>query len=330
MQTIKMNCPLRALVFLFVLFMAGGPAVAAAETVDRVVAIVNDDIIRLKELEAAMESASEQMRAAGSPARSISEELEGRRNEVLNHLINRTLADQVIEEEGISVSSTEIDQAMERVRSMNDLTEEDLRRSLKMNGLDMETYREEIRRQILQSKLVNQKVKSSIVITDADIREYFENHPEKYQEKTKYRLKNIFMGLDESTDDNEREAIRQRMAEARMELEKGEPFEAVAKKYSEGGNASEGGELGDFFLDDLQKELQPVVKNLAPGETSQIVETEQGFQLFYLAERVNPPGQSLESVSGDIRRLLYDQAVEKKFQEWIENLRKDAHIKIIE
>lgn len=330
MRIIKISCPARALLVLFCLVMAAGTAVSAAETVDRIVAIVNDDIIRLKELESAMNSATQQMRAGGSPARSMPGDLQGRRNEVLNHLINRTLADQVIEAEGISVSSAEIDQAIDRMRSMNDLTEEELKRSLKMNGLDMETYREEIRRQILQSKLVNRKVKSSIVITDADIREYYENHPEKYREKTKYRLKNIFMGLDESAGDNERETIRQRMAEAMAELENGKPFEAVAEKYSEGSNASKGGELGAFSLDELQEELQPAIKNLSAGETSPIVETEQGFQIFYLEEMVKPPGESLEKVSGDIRKLLYDKAVDKKFQEWIKNLRKDAHIKIID
>ncbi len=329
MQTIKISCPVRALLVLFCLVMASVPAVSAAETVDRIVAIVNDDIIRLKELEAAVNSGAEQMRAGGSPAGSLTEDVQGRRDEILNFLINRTLADQVTEEEGISVSRAEIDQAIERVRSMNDLTEEELRRSLQMNGMDMETYREEIRRQILQSKLVNRKVKSRIVITDADIREYYENHPEKYREKVKYRLKNIFMAADDSSGGKNREKIRQRMTEAMTELENGKPFEAVAEKYSEASNASKGGELGAFFLDDLQKELRSVIKNLSPGEISPIVETEQGLQIFFLEEMVKPPGESLEAVSGEIRSLLYDQAVDKKFQEWIENLRKDAHIKII-
>ncbi len=318
---------------LLVLCWLAGTVLAAetsfTETVDRIVAIVNDDVIRLKEFEAAFAPVEKQIRSQNLPAAKTRGLIEKQRKALLNQLIQRTLADQVIEREGISVSKAEVDGAIEQVKSMNGYTDEMLLRSLSMNGVDMKTYREEIRRQILQSKLVNRKVKSNVVITDEDIREYHEAHPKMGHSETKYHLKNIFMACGDSVDAADRKEIRQRMEKALNELNDGRSFEAVARKYSEGSNASDGGELGTFSLNDLQQKLREVIQNLDPGEISGIVETDQGFQIFYVSEIVKPTDKALESVYDEIRKQLYEQAVNEKFQEWIEGLRQDSHIKII-
>ena len=326
---------------LFVLFCLTGPLSAAessapqepeiqTETVDRVIAIVNDDIIRLQELKEALAPVVEQIRKQDLPPEKTRALIEQKRDEVLNSMIQRTLADQVIEREGITVSEAEIDAAIEQVKSMNNSTDEELRRFLRMNGMNMETYREELRRQILQSKLVNRKVKSNIIITEADIREYYEAHNKKAQEEKQYHLKNIFMACSDSQDPDRCRKARQKMSQALDELEAGRSFESVARKYSEGSNASDGGDLGDFSLDDLQKKLQPVIENLSPGEASEIVETDQGLQIFYLTEITAPSEQNMAAQSEKIRKRLYEQAVDAKFQEWIKELREASHIKIIQ
>jgi peptidyl-prolyl cis-trans isomerase SurA len=302
---------------------------ADTETVDRIVAIVNDDIIRLRELQSALAPVAEKIRQSGYAKAEVRSMINQKRKELLNLLINQTLADQVIESEGIDVSEQEVDAAIERVKSINYYTDEALRRSLRQSGMDMETYREEIRRQILQSKLVNRKVKSSIVITDEDIEEYYAAHPQKYKGQPKYHLRNIFMPCSEDADRETTQRVRQRMREALAELNQGASFSQVAMRYSEGSNAKEGGELGAFTLDELQKSIRPVIEGLNPGETSPVIRTGQGFQIFHLTEIVKPKDKPLEKVSGEIRKRLYDQAVDRKFQEWIERLRKDAHIKIL-
>ncbi len=310
-------------------FAPASVAVCAAETVDRIVAVVNDDIIRLRELEEAFRPVAREIRSKNYPPGKEEEILYQNRMEVLDYLIDKTLADQVIEREGISVSEAEIDKAVERVKERNYFTDEDLRRSLRMSGMDMQAYRENIRRQILQSRLVNREVKANIVITDSEIREYYEKHRDKYQGGNAYKLKNIFMACGASSGSNACSKARRSMSEALAELESGKSFESVARKYSEGSNASEGGDLGVFAVDDLQKKLRPVVKSLEPGEFSSIVETDMGLQVFYLEEIVRPEGKSLEKVSDDIRKKLYKQAVDEKYKEWIKSLREDAHIRII-
>lgn len=340
---LTLNPNLKWIVFLipFVLFCFAGPLSGAesparqdpdeqTETVDRIIAIINDDIIRLQEFKEALAPVVEQIRDQDFPPAKTRELIEQKRAEVLNSLIQRTLADQVIEREGITVSEAEVDAAIEQVKSMNDSTDEELRRFLRMNGMDMKTYREELRGQILQSKLVNRKVKSNIIITDEDIREYNETHSDQAQDEKQYHLKNIFMSCRDTQDPDQCLKAREKMREALAELEAGRSFEAIARKYSEGSNASDGGDLGSFSLDDLQKKLQPVIKNLAQGEASGIVETEQGLQIFYLEEITAPSDQRVAARSDKIRKKLYQEAVDAKFQEWIKELREASHIKIIQ
>lgn len=309
------------------LLVASGPKHAiAAETVDRIVAIVNNDIIRLQELQQKFQPIAERIRNQNYPPKKEKELLNENREKVLNHLIEQTLADQVIEKRGISVSEAEVDQAIERVKSANYYTDQDLIRNLRLNDMSMEDYRQNIRRQILQGRLVEREVKSSIIITDEDIQEYYDSHPEKYRGNPEYRLKNIFMPCGEA---DSCETVQRKMKEAMAALEQGEQFEEVARKFSESSNAEKGGDLGTFRLEDLQKKIRSAVKELNQGEVSGIVETSQGMHIFYLAEIVESKGKTLESVSGKIRKQLYDQAVEKKYQDWIKKLREDAHIQII-
>ncbi len=313
---------------LFTVYLAAVSFASATETVDRIVAVVNEDIIRLRELNIAFEPVAEQIYAQNYAEPKERKLLYEKRNEVLNQLIDETLIDQVVRKKGISVSSSEIDNAIERIKSMNYYTDEDLRDSLKVAGMDMQTYRDEIRRQILRSKMVNREVKASIVITDSEIRDYYENHPEKYKGATEYHLKNIFIPYADGYNPDSESASRKKIVDAMTELNNGQVFETVARKYSESANAVDGGDLGNFAINDLQKELQPVIKNLAIGEASPIIETEQGFQIFHLEEIVKAPDKPFDMVAEKLRDVLYRQAVDKKFEEWLSSLREESHIRI--
>ncbi|MFP4225385.1 MAG: SurA N-terminal domain-containing protein [Desulfobacterales bacterium] len=308
---------------------AASATVSAAETVDRIVAIVNEDIIRLKELNEAFEPLAEQVYAKDYAESKEQEILYEKRMEVLNQLIDEALADQVIQEKDITVSSQEIDNAIEQIKSMNHSTDEQLQQYLNMNGMDMAAYREKIRQQILRSKLVDREVKSSIVITESDIREYYENHPEKYKGKPAYHLKNIFVSYEGDKSGSAPAPGREKISDAMAAINEGQAFEEVARTYSEASNASDGGDLGNFALSDLQTDLQPVIKDLEPGQASPVVETERGFQIFYLADIVHPGDKPFEEVAGEIRNLLYEQAVDRKFNEWLDSLRAESDIKII-
>ncbi len=320
-------CCLLVLLCMAVLFP--GRNAESAQVVDRIVAVVNDDIIRLVELNKAAARYEEQIRSKGYPPYRETEEIYKIRTDVLNNLIDDKLADQEIKDSGIFVDDREVDAAIEQVKAMNYYSDEDLRAALTASGINMDEYRTEIKKQILRNNLVNIKIKSKIIITDTDIAAYYEKHPDKYAVKQKYMLRNIMMPYPIGGDKQSREAVYSRMESVYKELSEGASFQEMAKKYSEAINAGDGGKLGLFALDELTENIQAAVKELKAGEFSSITETEQGYQLFYVEKIEETAGRPLSEVTDEIRKMLYEEEVNKKFQSWIENLREEANIQII-
>ncbi|MFZ2805266.1 MAG: SurA N-terminal domain-containing protein [Desulfosalsimonadaceae bacterium] len=307
----------------------GHPAFSA-EVVDRIVAVVNDDIIRLTELNKAVAPLEEQVRLKDYAPEKEQEEIYRIRQEMLNSLIDDKLADQEIKTAGIFVDEQEIDQAIEQVKKANYYSDEDLRGALTASGISMSDYRNEIKKQMHRNQLVNQKIKSKVIITESDVTAYYNDHPEIYASQKKYMIRNILMPVEPGIDKSAKQGIRAKMESVHQQLSEGAAFDKMAREHSEAVNADDGGKLGLFALDELAENIKAVVAPLKPGAFSPIVETDQGFQIFYVEEIQDSGGKELSEVADEIRQTLYEDAVNKKFQSWIETLRKDAHIKIIQ
>ena len=313
--------------------VVGSPLVIqshGAEIVDRIVAVVNDDIITLFELNRAIKPYEDKIHALG-----YSEEKERRmlfkvREGVLNQLIDKKIEDQQIKRSNIKISEEQIDQTIERIKEKNFFTDEDLRLALAKDGLTIEAYRNKIKEEILRTRLISLEVKSKIVITEEDIAAYYEKHLDMYGGKQKYHLRNILIIIPTFADENEKFEIRAKIDEILNELNAGESFETMARDYSESSTAPEGGDLGLFELDSLSPQLQKTIKGMKSGEFTPVLETDQGYQIFFLQEILKTPGKSLEDVSPEIQRILFEENADKKYQEWIEGLRKQSAIKIIQ
>jgi len=304
--------------------------VFSAEVVDRIVAVVNDDIIRLTELNKAVAALEEQIRLKKYAPEKEQEEIYRLRQEMLNSLIDDKLADQEIKTAGIFVDEQEIDKAIEQVKKANYYSDEDLRRALTASGVSMSDYRKEIKKQMHRNQLVNQKIKSKIIITESDVTAFYNAHPEIYASQKKYMIRNIMMPVVSDMDEPAKQAIRAKMESIHQQLSGGAAFEKTAREHSEALNAADGGKLGLFALDELAKNIRAAVEPLQPGAFSPVVETDQGFQIFYVEDIKESGGKELIEVADEIRQKLYEDTVNKKFQSWIETLRKDADIKIIQ
>ena len=112
-------------------------------------------------------------------------------------------------------------------------------------------------------------------------------------------------------------------------LHAGEDFAKLAKLYSQSSMASEGGDLGFFRLDEISALLRQELEGLKAGEFTSVIDTEMGYQIFYVEEVVEKPGKSLEDAAPEITNKLYTEIVDQKYQTWLENLRTRSHIRII-
>ncbi|SCY74665.1 SurA N-terminal domain-containing protein [Desulfoluna spongiiphila] len=154
--------------------VAGTAGAKKAEVIDRIVAVVNDDVVTLSDLNEELAPYEEKIRQMNYP---LEKEMQMRfklREDLINQLVEKKLTDQLVARKDIHIGEKEVDRAIERVKSLNQFTDEALRAQLKAQGLDYETYRSEIRHQLLRNRLVSYEVKSKIVITDEDVQAYYE------------------------------------------------------------------------------------------------------------------------------------------------------------
>jgi len=303
--------------------------VQSAKLIDRIVAVVNDDIILLSELDESFKPYADRIMASGYSPDEESRTIFNIREEILNQLIDQKLTDQQIKQSKIIVGDDEINSAIERLKEANLFTDEELREMLKAEGLTMEEYQEQIKDQILRAKLVNFEIKSKIVITKEDIESYYKSHSDKYGKIKKYRLSNIIMKVPSFASKEEKLGVLEKMEIVLTELKAGKPFDIIAGTYSESSYVSDEGGLGLFELKELSPNIQEAIKDMKAGEFTPVLDTDQGYQIFYVQEIVNVPGKSLEEASPEIEDMLYKEIVDKKFRSWIDELRKRSHIKTI-
>ncbi len=306
--------------------LVGDVAAQQAQIVDRVVAIVNSDIITLYDLNRAFKPYEENIKALSYPPDKERETLFQVRSDILNKLIDSQLADQKIKRDQITVSQNEIDATIERMKEARSITDEQLRGGLAAQGITMEEYRKEIESQILRTKLVNREVKSKIVITKEDIKAYFDSHPEEYASDKKYYLWNIFI---KASGSDKAEAFRL-MQGVESRLRQGSPFESLVQEFNDSSSSLQGTDLGLYRRDELSEELQAVVVGLQAGEFSDVLDTNFGYQIIYVEKIQESEAQPLESVEAEIQQKLYDEFVNNRYQDWLEDLRARSHIRIIQ
>ena len=303
---------------------------APRKVVDRIVAVVNDDIIVLQELNELLAPYEAQMEVSGYSAEKQKDMLYDVRQTLLEQLINQKLIEQVANTSQLTIEEKDIDSSIERIKEGNRFTDEDFREALESQGLTMESYRKRIRSQILASRLETLEVKRKIVITKDEIKAYYEQNASKYAGETKYHLRNIVKRVPNFGEAEEKQAVYETMQAVIKEFNNGTPFETLAAAHSESPYADEGGELGVFKLSDLSANLRHAIENLSAGQITPILQTSQGYQIIYLQEIINSPGVSLEAATREIEELLYEEQYKQKKKEWIDHLRERAHIKVIQ
>jgi peptidyl-prolyl cis-trans isomerase SurA len=298
-----------------------------AQVVDRIVAVVNNDIIVLFELEQAYKPFADKIRTMGYPAQKEREMLYKVRRDILDKLIDQKLTDQEIKRAKITVADKDIDSTLERIKEEKMITEEELRKGLAAEGLTLDEYRTHLKDQMLRRKLVNREIQSKIVITDGDISGYYTENRDKYSGIRKYHLYNIIMRVSPYAGEAEKGEALKKMEEIHAQFAKGRPFETLIAQYTQLPSIN-GGEIGQFALKELSPQLQKVLKSLEPEQVTTVVDTDLGYQIFYIKKIIETPGKSLEEAAPEIQKILFNQIIDEKFNTWIEELRARSHIKI--
>lgn len=305
------------------------PGVCTGEVVDRIVAIVNDDVITLSELNEGVAPFLRQVDAVKYTAEQRRQMLFKIREDMLNSMIDQKLTQQESERLGVSVDPEEVDRQIESIKAANAYTEEALKQALKAEGFTLEAYRDRLKEQLLTMRLINREVKSKIAITEQDVRQYYEDHQAEFAGEKKYHLRTILIRVPSWQDLQAKKKALMRMDSVLEALKAGTPFDDVARQYSEDVTARDGGDLGLFKINELAPEVQETVRWMKQGDVSPVLETSQGYQILMLEEIRSATGKTLDQARIEIQERLYRDRVEKKYRAWLDALRKRSYIKIV-
>ena len=323
-------------IYLFALFVSAlclKPAILHAEVIDRVVAVVNDDIITLSEVEEEAEGLYRAI-AQKNSGDSLLQALDKAREKTLDALIDKKLIIQKAKQFHVSVSPEEIDRAYEKVRARAGLDKTTFKQKLKESGITEKMYRSNLETRLLQKKLVSYTVRSKIVITEAMILDYFDEHYTTKVKEGSFYLLQIGFGWENDSDPKTEAEKRKRAYRTAERVHKlalnGQKFRKLARKFSDLPSASDGGDIGTFTLDEMAPAMREAVAALAPGAISEIVEIGRSYQFFKLLSGNKDAiivTASYEDVKEEIRQKLYEEKLRQAYSDWIRKLKENAYIR---
>jgi peptidyl-prolyl cis-trans isomerase SurA len=322
MKTTKLIIFFTLLLIVFTL----APGSLLAEITNRIVAKVNSDIITLHDLNTSIK------KLTGSSAKDLQLRNEKQfyeiRRAILDNLINEKITEQQIIKLGIKVTTKDVEEAIEKVKKENNFTQEELIYSLKKEGVSLKEYKDELEKEIERFRLVNYEVKSKIVITEEEIKKYYQTHSKEYTEVSEVRLERIFLKVTNPNDKEEIARVKSLGLEILQRLQQGHDCSEMAKMYSQGPAGPEGGNLGWIKVSQLEPVLREQITKLLVGEYTDLDLVPSGFQIIKLAEEKKGGLKPFEEIRDAIYSKLFKEKVEKRYAAWLNKLRKESFIKV--
>jgi len=290
---------------------------------DRVVAVVNNEVITWSELYRIMESeASEQVRALPDAERNSV--FKTNESAFLERLIDMRLQIQDAKRMGLQVREDEVKQAIENIKKKYQMSDAALEESLKKEGMTFDEYKKKLSEQILISQVVNHQIRSKIVVTDEQVRQYIENHPGYSPGEEEFRLRQIF--IKKPKDDGARKELEEKADMIVQRLSSGEDFSALAWEYSEDPSAKIGNDLGYVKKSDMAREFTDILSGMKVGDFSKPFWTDRGLHIIKLEDRIS--AKSSDERNATIRAQLEEGAFADKYRSYIKGLRENARIEI--
>lgn len=297
------------------------PGAADELLVDGIAAQVGSDVVLVSEVLRMVKPTETRMLDAGVPDLEIAK----LRAEGLERMIEWRLIEQQVRKLELYANDGEIDATIEGIARENDLSVEDLRRSVTSHGMTLPDYRAQIKRELERRKLVTALIGSRIEVEDKELMQFYDTRfSSQPREGEVVHLRQIMIGFGENVGRDEK-AARARADESTARIEAGEAFEVVALDVSEVAG-KKGGDLGWIHVDRLAPWMVDVVKRLDPGEVSAVVDLPVGYCLLKLVERKEYEPVSFEAARPELERELFERHLAREYEDWMVKLRKRTYI----
>jgi parvulin-like peptidyl-prolyl isomerase len=287
---------------------------ASENLIDKVAAVVNNDVITLSEVKQAASFSNQ-----NPDDTKVQKEL-------LEMMIEERLLQQEATKLGIKVTDKEIDAAIEDIKKKFNLSEEQMEEVLKKQNYTQESFREQWRRQILSNKLMGSRVQGQIAVTDDEVKQYYEANKGDLKLAQETRIAQILIPVE--SPENEKQAETQALEVAKL-AKAGGDFSALAKQYSKDPSSAErGGDLGYFKKGDMAPQLEIALEETPVGEVLGPVRAPTGYMIIKVLDKRSADTSSLDpdKVKEEVRQKLYQKKVEDSIKAWLQEVKKTAYI----
>ena len=319
-----------------VIFLSGGlmttlqttAMTTYATVVDRVVAIVNQEVITLSELALANSQYENPLFRELTLEPPESPEVL-KLQETLRILIEKKLQLQAARKRGITVGQEELQQVLDEIKHKQGInTDVAFQQFLAKENLSLPDYTREIKDQLTILKLINREIRSGVVLNEEEIDAYYRAHPEQFKLPERIRLSQILLSVSKEAQEQEIQKLEERARQLHNQLLDGADFNMMARKYSEGSEVKQGGDLGYFKKGELMKEIDKVVFSLQVDEISDVVRTPLGFHIFKLMEKKTTETLSYQEVKNQIEERLFSEKTDLAYRQWLRRLRDQAYVEL--
>jgi peptidyl-prolyl cis-trans isomerase SurA len=249
--------------------------------VDRILVIVNDDVITETELANRLKETKKQLELEKikTPPDNVL------RKQLLDRMVLDRLELQLATQTGIRVGDSDVDQAVETVAQRNNLSVENFRKTMEHNGMDFTAYRAQIRDQITIQQLLEREINNHITVTDIEVNNFLENPQNRADMGVTYQLSHILIGIPESASPEAIQAAKRHAEDILRQLKQGADFGQIAVSYSQAPNALKGGSLGWKQAGELPELYLGALKTMHPGDLSDILRGPNGFHILKLNDK---------------------------------------------
>lgn len=296
------------------------PGFSSAIIVDGVAVKINEEIITISDVQGRV---AEFAKAKGITSQ---EELKKAEESVVGKMIEDKLFLHRAKELGITAEEKDIDQAVADIRKKNNASEEQFKAMLEKNGFTYEKYRQEIKDQIIISKVTGMDIRNQITVSEKEIKDYYENHKSEFSEPEEVKASHILIAVHK---DKSEEKARQQVYQIYERLKKGDEFASLARLYSDDGTAKDGGDLGFFSRGMMVSKFEDAAFALRVGETGEPIKTQFGYHIIKVTDKKAPKPHSLEEAHSAIENKVGQEKFQKKYKEVVADLKAKSYIEIL-
>jgi peptidyl-prolyl cis-trans isomerase SurA len=300
-----------------------------AVVIEEVIARVNNDAITRGDLERARNELQQeaQQDCPKCTPQEINDRVAAEDKNLLRDLLDNSLLVQHGKDMGVNVEA-DVVKRLDDIRIQNNIASmEELETQIDKSGVSFEDFKNNIRNQMIQQEVIRHEVGSKLILDHAQVQKYYDDHKSEFVRPEQVTLREIFVST-EGKPESEMPALRKKADELLQRVKNGEDFGELAKHFSDGSTAKQGGDLGRFEHGQLAPNIDQAVFALQRLQMTDVIPTKTGFLVLQVGEHYAAGQQPEEKVDTEIQDRLYNEKLRPALRAYLETLREDSYVSV--